>query len=530
VPTRGDVDFSAPSGSFTGTLNVELTTTIANAQIRYTTNGQAPSSSSTSYSEPIQLKGTTRLRAGAFVDGTLSGTPSTALYIARATEASHDLPVLVLDSYGSGKLPTDYNQPRPFVDVAVLAYDVPDSGTVSLSDVPTLASLAAFHVRGNSSSMFDKLPYRLELRNENGGDRDCPLIGMPAESDWALVGPHADKTLVHNNFVYELGREMGLAAPRIKLAEVYVNVDNQPLAADDYQGVYQIVETIKNQKNRLDLKQLDETKTAAKEITGGYIFKFDWMLSADVTIDCPTTASNCWHYLELIDPVPIAPAQKTYLTEHLVAFNAAVRSASPANATTGYPAYIETQSFIDTLILNELTRNMDGLVRSQFFYKDRDQKINAGPLWDFDLIAGVGLNPGMMAGTMANTAADGWQYEGNASRMVGGGSGGFGTPSDGTADWFPKLLAEPTFKSQLVTRWKALRQGLLSDAAMNSRIDSVSQGLSNAAERNFKKWSILSQARVNPFDTPTEATWAAQIAFMKSWLQKRAAWLDTQWK
>jgi hypothetical protein len=438
--------------------------------------------------------------------------------------------VLVLDSYGSGKLPTDYNQPRPFVDVAVLSYDVPEGGTVSLSDEPTMASLAAFHVRGNSSSMFAKIPYRLELRNENGGDRDCPLAGMPAESDWALVGPHADKTLVHNNFVYELGREMGLAAPRIKLAEVYVNVDNQPLAADDYQGVYQVVEIIKNQKNRLDLKQLDETKTSAKDITGGYIFKFDWMLSADVTIDCPTTAANCWHYLELIDPVPIAPAQKTYLTEHLVAFNAAVRSANPANATTGYPSYIETQSFVDTLILNELTRNMDGLVRSQFFYKDRDQKINAGPLWDFDLIAGVGLNPGGMGGAMANTAADGWQYEGNASRLAGGGTGGFGSPTDGTADWFPKLLADPTFKSQLVTRWKSLRQGLLADAAIATRIDTTTHGLANAATRNFKKWNILSQARVNPFDTPTASTWEAQLTFMKTWLQKRAAWLDTQWK
>jgi hypothetical protein len=92
------------------------------------------------------------------------------------------------------------------------------------------------------------------------------------------------------------------------------------------------------------------------------------------------------------------------------------------------------------------------------------------------------------------------------------------------------LIAEPTFKAKLIARWKELGPGLFSDSSISSRIDMASAGLSGAAERNFKRWSILPQARINPFDTPTEATWAAQITYMKSWLQRLAAWLDTRWK
>ena len=550
-PLKGDVTLSVPSGTFQDSISVSLSTTVPGAEIRYTTDGKAPTSTSSLYSgTALKFTSTTRLRAQPFAQGAAAGTASGALYVARSIDATHDLPLIILDSYGSGKLPTDETK-RVFVDVAYLAVEPTTSGgTVSLSSTPTTASFAAFHVRGNSSAMFDKVPYRLELRDEAGEDRDCPVLGMPAESDWALVGPHADKTLIHNNFVYELGREMGMQAPRVRLAEVYINVDTSPLATDDYQGVYQIVETIKNQKDRLNLKQLNENKLDDAQITGGYIFKFEWAIASENPLPCPAGTPDGWSYLELWDPLPIATKQQDWLINHLVSFNKAVHGTNIADAASGYPNYIEPSTFVDTVIINELTRNMDGLVRSQWFFKDRDKKINAGPLWDFDLIAGVGLNPGsMMAGTLANTAAEGWQYEGNASRMTttnpskvdagvnadGGkkdaGSVMPGTPTQaGTTNWFPILIADPTFKSQLVARWKALRGSLLADSAMDARIDGLAKNLSGAADRNFKRWPILSQAQVSPFDTPTDATWAGQITSMKTWLKKRAAWLDGQWK
>ncbi len=43
---RGDITFSAPSGTFTSSVTVTLGTTAAGAQIRYTTDGSAPTAAS----------------------------------------------------------------------------------------------------------------------------------------------------------------------------------------------------------------------------------------------------------------------------------------------------------------------------------------------------------------------------------------------------------------------------------------------------------------------------------------------------
>ncbi|HMI94409.1 MAG TPA: CotH kinase family protein [Polyangiales bacterium] len=43
---------------------------------------------------------------------------------------------------------------------------------------------------------------------------------MSADSDWALIAPYYDRTLIRNPFVYELGRELGLQAPRSAHVEV----------------------------------------------------------------------------------------------------------------------------------------------------------------------------------------------------------------------------------------------------------------------------------------------------------------------
>jgi hypothetical protein len=547
--SESGVSISVPSGVFANTFDVTLATPIAGAQIFYTTNGQNPTASSNLYSGAIRIASATRLIAAAFVGETMRGYPSTAVYIKMdpAFEATtHDLPVLILDSYGSTALTSTAN--TQYVDAAYLAFNPANPGeTVTLSPMapmtPSAASLAVAHMHGNSSNYFDKKSYRLELRYETGKDRDCPLVGMPEDSDWVLIGPYPDKTLIHNNFVYGLGRDMGMSAPRIKLVEVYINPSGNGLANSHYQGVYQLVEIIKDSKNRLDLKQLHADALedlVSPKITGGYIFKFEWMNNDPPGLLCPTGALNCWNYMYVVDPndwpdKDILPSQDPayikhpqylYLQDYLKSFNDAMNSANFTDQTTGYPAYMDEQSFIDTIIINELTRNFDGMARSQYFYKQRDKageiaKIFAGPLWDFDLIAGVGYTFNNIDST---SPGDSFQYTANAARI------------SQNANWFPILInliadRKSDFSKHFRTRWNALRQsgGLLSNSAMDARIDALTAGLANAATRNFTKWKILNTSPVWLFNSPKTLNWQSQISLMKTWLHDRAAWLDTQW-
>jgi hypothetical protein len=540
------VTFSLPSGTFQGSASVALSTSVAGAEIRYTTDHTAPTASSTVYAgTPIALSATTELIAQAFVQGAASGTPETAIYVARAFDQMHDLPVIVLDSYGTplpGQVastgaggaggaggaaaggrsgmpgfPGGVGVPMPvnkdYVSTAVLTFQ-PSAGMTSLSASPAVATGAGFHIRGQSSASYDKKPYRVELRKIDGSDRNCAMLGMPRDSDWVLHAPFPDKALIRNAFVYSLGRELGLSSPRATFAEVYVNTAARPLQSSDYMGVYLLVETIKNQKDRLNLQQLKPTDTTLPAIQGGYIFKFEWQVTdIEQKLVCPSGQQNCWDWLEVEDPKPWAPEQQAYLAGYLAQFVTALHSATPSDPVTGYPAFIDTASFIDQIIVQELTRNLDAYSRSQFFYKDRDGKVFAGPLWDYDLIAGVGS-----AQNYANLSTMGWQYESNASRLM------------VTADWFPALLAEPVFKAALVTRWKELRQGPLSDAQVTARITTLTTGLAAAAQRNFQRWNNLTTEKIGFFQTPTAATWEGQVTAMHDWLIARMAWLDTSWQ
>ncbi|MFC1642765.1 CotH kinase family protein [Myxococcota bacterium] len=509
----GDVAFSWPSGTFAESISVELSTRLADVSIRYTVDGTVPTSSSPIYDgTPLSIDKTTRLRAQAFAGAVPKGAPSAGIYVTRAIDSDHDVPVIVLDAYAAGRAST---QDRSFQDVAFLGFE-PADGMTSLNAEPAVTSLAAYHAHGQSSVMFAKSSYRIELRDYAGDDRDCALFGMPKEADWLLIGPFADKTLIHNAFVFSLGKELGLLAPRLTLIELFVNVGDRPMTSSNYYGVYQLIEKIEIQKDRISLKQLRTTDTTEPEITGGYIFKSEWLATEPPLLPCPEEGEGCWTDMELVEPQAPNVEQMAYLTSHLKAFNDAMHSAAPSDPVSGYPAYLDVQSFVDHVIINELTRSMDAYVRSQYFHKQRGGKIVAGPLWDFDLIAGVGMGASGLGGrAFPNLDTAGWQYESNASRM--------------TSNWFSVLLADPDFRAQLVARWIALRRGLLSEASIAGRIEMLTQGLENAASRNFLRWQILSQPMVMPFTTPVEPTWHGQVEYMKNWLVQRAAWLDTQW-
>ncbi|MFI9530815.1 CotH kinase family protein [Micromonospora rosaria] len=497
----GDITFSVPSGTFQGEVTVSLGTTVSGAQIRYTTDGRLPTVQSPLYpGSPLRFTRTTQLRAQAFVGQTASGAPGTAMYVARASATAHDLPVILIDSYGAGR------PDREYLDAATMIFQPGGGSTTSLAAAPAVATRAGFRLRGQSSSTFDKTPYRLEFWDNEDDDADHPVLGMPADSDWVLRGPFTDKALIREALVYDVGREMGLPAPRYAFAEFYLNTDAGPVGADDYMGVYMIVETIKNSKNRLDLKQLREGDRTLPRITGGYIWKFEWMAAEEPTLPCTGPAATCWNYLEVADPSPLQPEQRDWLRSHIQQFHDVLRAPNFADPVSGYRAYIDVDSFVDQLIVNELSREMDSYIRSAYFYKDRDSKIFAGPLWDYDLTFGVG-------GFFGNDQIAGWQHQ-QTRQPLGN-------------DWFTQLLHDPAFVNQVRARWQALRRGLLSDAALRTRIDTLTAPLTNAAQRNFQRWPNLTTPMIGYFFTPTAPTWQGQVQFMRDWMLRRAAWLDS---
>ncbi len=523
----GDVAFSTPSQSFKGELSVSLSTTVEGAEIRYTVDGSVPAATSTLYAgTPLVLTATTQLRAQAFVGGMSSGRLSTALYIQRTFDLTSDLPIVLVDGYGKGK-PTDKTIS---VDAAVMIFE-PKDGSATLSVLPTLASRAGYHVRGQSSASFPQTPYKVELWDNQNDDVDHPVLGMPSDSDWALIPPYYDRSLIRNPFTYTLGSEIGLSAPRTAYAEVYINYEARAMAETDYQGIYWVSETIKNNKDRTNLKQLRETNTMLPQISGGYIFKFDQLAAEEPKILCtgsnpissgfggtgrggrgmggsagaPSTAGTCWTDLEVVDPEPLNMEQQAWLTTYIQQFHDTLHTMPIGD----YTQFIDVPSFVDYLIINELTRNVDAYVRSAYYHKDRDGKLKAGPLWDYNFALAVG-------GQNTIDPAGGFQYMGTRN----------------INNWYPKLVTDEAFMTAVKTRWKELRQGLFADAALNERVTKLSEPLKNAVERDFAKWPVSSMyGSGGGFVVgPTVATWPEQIQALRDYLVARTAWLDSQYQ
>jgi hypothetical protein len=211
-------------------------------------------------------------------------------------------------------------------------------------------------------------------------------------------------------------------------------------------------------------------------------------------------APSCWADLEVVDPTPLADAQKAWLTQYVTKINDALHQ----NPMGPYGDFVEVGSFVDTFLLNEFTRNMDAYARSVFFYKDRDAKVVAGPLWDFNLTFAVG-------GYFCNDNPAGWQYE---QRM-------------GTNDWFHRLAEDPAFMALVAARWKELRTGPFSQQAMEARIAALAAPLANAVVRDFERWPVCSVAD-NLFAVPEGETWEEQLQVVRDFLSLRGQWLDTQ--
>ncbi len=370
---------------------------------------------------------------------------------------------------------------------------------------------AGIEIRGQSSQMFPKKSYSLELRDQTGMEAKAALLGMPEESDWVLYAPYSDKTMLRNALTFDLGSRMGRWQPRFRFCELYLN--------GAYTGVYQLTERIKRNKERVHITKMEPLDRSGDAVTGGYIVKVDKIqdLAAneyfysypDITYSNARAYAWTWYYPKADD---LVQEQKTWFATFIKNAENTLNGSSFINPSTGYERYFDTPSFIDFQILNELSNNVDGYRYSTFFHKNRDSeggKLVAGPLWDFDLCYGnVDYSP-------RNLSVNQWTYT------------NFGPNEGYCMHWWARLMQSPAYANSLKQRYSILRKGILHTDSVMASIDRHVAWLGDGADRNFTRWPIL-----NSYVWPNSAirnTYSNEISFLKDWITRRLAWMDTQW-
>lgn len=355
-------------------------------------------------------------------------------------------------------------------------------------------------LRGSSSLWYPKNSYRFEIQNALGEDSSVSLVGLPKEADWILYAPYEnpsqtepwdDLTMLRNALAYGISNDMGRYASRVRFCELIVN--------NDYKGLYLLLENIKRDKNRVDIAKMTPADTSGDDLTGGYIIKSD-------RVD--NTSTDGWYspngiYYAYVYPKDeeITSQQKKYIRQYITGFESAMNHSNPADPVTGYPAYIDLDSFVDHFLLNEFCRNIDAYRLSAFFHKDKNGKLCAGPIWDFNLTFGKAWY------TTYKDIYIHWEVDHDTYM-----------PDDWPKIpfWWKKLVRQAGFAERAAERWYELRSGILDIDSLNSRIDTMVEYIAEARARNSARWPAMGDAVV----------YANEITYLKNWIRNRITWID----
>lgn len=354
--------------------------------------------------------------------------------------------------------------------------------------------------RGNTTWLLDKKPYKIQFTNDAAYAGISDVLGMRKNRNWALLADHLDRSLLRNKLAFTLGNSRLFAdglkwIPSGQHVEVTLN--------GDYVGVYLLSEDIRIDPARLGIRKMS-ANPAAREFDGGYIVEVDYPLdcynqgAVNLQHVTPKGAHFC---IDSPDEGAITSDQILYIKAYLDATEQDIY-------LRGTLERINPVSFADWYLLNELFRNQDAVFySSDFMWKDTgaaavpaDRLLNMGPIWDFDLSAG-------------NTNFFGnWDPHGcwvtKAMEM--------------TPNWFGGLFGHRDFLDLVLARWKDKRAAL--GRLVESSLDAFARRLAQPQARNFARWPVLGRPNgTSRYDFPT---WAAEVAFLRSFLAERMAWLD----
>jgi hypothetical protein len=339
--------------------------------------------------------------------------------------------------------------------------------------------------RGNSTWGMPKKPYRFTL------DESASLLGLPKAKKWVLLANYADKSLIRNSVAYATAATMDALAFAPHQYPVILSLNGE------YQGLYTLGEQIETASGRVELEKPDDSPATS------------WFLEVNMRIDSEfqggvegkdffTSPSGVKFEYKTPDTDVITEKQKASIAAHMAEVEKAVLSGQ------GYAEYINTASFIDWLIVEELFKNQDSIfLSSVYLSRKKGGKVSIGPIWDFDLSAGNS------------------DYGSIGDVPVKSPEGFFALYSE----WYSGLYRDHEFRKAVAARWREKRTSLESQTFRF--IDEYAALLAPLEKANFTRWPIMgTYVWPNPPELVAIKTHQGQVEAYRTWMKARFAWMD----
>ena len=345
--------------------------------------------------------------------------------------------------------------------------------------------------RGNSSWKRPKKGYSIKL------SEPASLLGIPETKKYAIIANYDDDSLMRNYITYKASQLLtGMSyIPKCEFVEVYLN--------GNYNGVYLLVERIDVSETKLNLGE----GANGADISGDYLIEKDIDekvdFERDLWFNSPYWANQSRDYFALKYPEVsdsiLKERFKMYLTEYMEDVHQAVMGESGES----YTQYVDVDSWVDFIIMQEITKNIDGnLKTSCYMYKLRDDdRLYMATLWDFDRAYGNA--------SWDNADRDHNDYD---DCPTGVGVADFMTINS-SCPWFKALYYNhPEFREEIEKKYAQYRQTII--PKMRQLIYEQAAYLGKAYSANDELWGTSFHSGVDE---------------LANWLNGRVNWLDGQW-
>ncbi|MHC4735636.1 MAG: CotH kinase family protein, partial [Planctomycetota bacterium] len=487
--------FSPEGGTFADPISLVLTPKTAGAIVRYTLDGSIPTETSAQYIDPIPIGNTTEVQVRVFELGNAHSSVVSQTYVALAPDVrsfNSDIPIVVVDTYGQ-----PINEYDPYTKASAVFIERPaQGGRVNITDSADFAGRCGLKIRGETN----KRQFSFETWDEYDQDKRVSIFGLPADSDWVLYGPGIwDRALITNPLAHGLSNQIGQYAVRTRACEVYINTGGGKVAQSDYWGLAYFEEKIRINKDRINIATLEPWDSTEPKVSGGYVIAVDKNGEWKTARGTPHTCCN--GAFVYIDPPSheLTSTQKAWLLNWLNEFEDAIYGSNFKDPQIGYAKYIDVDSHINHNLLNMLTMNVDALRLSAYMYKDRQGKLVAGPVWDFDR--------SLDSTDSRDDNPEAWKGTGDATDYF------------NWNDWWYRLFDDIDFFQGYIDRWYELRRGPFSSENINFTIDTLANEIEEAQARHYAKWSAY-PVRFGSFQ--------GEMDNLKNWLTTRTTWIDNQ--
>ena len=259
-------------------------------------------------------------------------------------------------------------------------------GRVTLSE-----DRVSVKVRGNGSARLNKKSLELKF------DRKKKLSDLSASKKWAMLANASEDTKLYNKMAFDISSEIGMSySIESDWADLYEN--------GVYKGNYLICREPDIGKNDLDIGDLQKLndpfwnpedrfetekmkgynyENSVSPLAGGYLFQ---ILKSEYyeNKDCGFKLNNSCFSIK--SPVNASREQVEYISGYAEHVDEVLRTISDSQFSV-----VDVYSFSRRFLIEELFYNLDGFINSYYFYKDpRDDRLYAGPVWDYDTCLGKG--------------------------------------------------------------------------------------------------------------------------------------------